>query len=162
MQTSPLSEWSEYSNASLFFVLPNTKPCLKEGNRKPFVISGLGLSLRCFSEFIVHSSVELPYTPGCLVFKWDLGQGEGGGLRSPLRLLGRKSFAFYFVYLFFGPSVLEWSWRENANWKCRACLLNLRRLKQWARMGHETWLCMQHHTCKRGNTYITHRGGSKN
>lgn len=72
-----LSAWSGYSNASLSFVLPNTKPCPDEGNRKPFVTSGLGLSLRCFSEFMVHSGLELPYTRGCPVFGWDLGQGRG-------------------------------------------------------------------------------------
>lgn len=48
-------------NMSLFFLSYQTqKPCPKEGNRKPFVISGLGWSLRCFSKFMVHSSLSYP------------------------------------------------------------------------------------------------------
>lgn len=72
-----LSAWSGYSNASPAFVLPNTKPCPDQSNRKPFVISGLGLSLRRFSEFMVHSGLALPYTRGCPVFEWNLGQERG-------------------------------------------------------------------------------------
>ena len=54
-----------------------TQTLSKEGNRKPFVIPRLGLSLRRFSEFIVHSSLELPYTQACIMFEWNLGQGWG-------------------------------------------------------------------------------------
>lgn len=90
LQTSPLSEWSEYGNMKPFFLLPNTKTCPKEGNRNPFVISALGWSLRCFSEFMVHSSLELPYTLGWLMLEWDLGQGQDRDLRFLLKLLGRE------------------------------------------------------------------------